>query len=35
VEKLEILSEARRVVEGGLNDLHAALLEREQGKSPI
>ena len=34
-EKLEILSEARRVVEGGLNDLHAALLEREQGKSPI
>jgi hypothetical protein len=34
-EKLEIVSEARRLVEEGLNDLHAALLEREQGKSTI
>ena len=34
-DKLQIISEALRIVENGLNDLHAALLEREQGKSPI
>jgi hypothetical protein len=33
-EKLEILNEARKTVESGLDDLHAALLAREQGKSP-
>jgi hypothetical protein len=33
-EKLEIRNEARKTVESGLDDLHAALLAREQGKSP-
>jgi hypothetical protein len=33
-EKLEILTEARRVVKDVLDDLYTGLLKREQGKSP-
>jgi hypothetical protein len=34
-EKLEIVTEARRVIREGLDDLHAALLARERGESPL